>query len=276
MSFKTILAIIGTEQSEYDISRAIDLSTSLSAHLSILILGVAIPPMTADYPVASIWLEQREEQINGLRNVQVQAEKMCLSYDVSFDIEYLYDDGFILASNVAMRALYADVVIVGDGVRTDGELRKTVVAATVFDAHASLLMLPTSRNASLKPRNILLAWNSRAEAASAAKAAMGLMTAADIVHITIVDPDDAYWKNGGEPGADIATFLVRHGVNAVVDQLASGGRAIEEVLEQHALEVGSDFIVMGAYGHTRLRERLFGGVTASILKGCKFPVFLAR
>lgn len=276
MSCKSLLAVIGTQQCKSDISKAIDLSASHSAHLSIMVLGAAIPASTADYPVANAWLDQRQDDIDALLQVTKQAEEMCLANNISFDVDYFYDASFILETNIATRALYADLVIVGDGVREDADLRRVVIAATVFDAHASLLLLPTTGNTSLKPQNIVLAWNSRAEAASAAKAAMDLMAAADIVHVTVVDPDGAYWKNGGEPGADIAAFLARHGVNAVVDQLASGGRAIDQVLEQHALEVGSDFIVMGAYGHTRLRERLFGGVTASILNGCKFPVFLAR
>lgn len=123
---------------------------------------------------------------------------------------------------------------------------------------------------------MLLAWNSRAEAAQAAREALEMMTWAEEVHVVLVDPDSSYWVSGGEPGADVAAYLARHGVKVVVEQLASGGRPVEDVLERHALEIDADLIVMGAYGHSRLRERIFGGVTASMVRESRFPVLIAR
>lgn len=114
------------------------------------------------------------------------------------------------------------------------------------------------------------------QAVSAAKAALEMLVVADTVHLVVVDPDSSYFKNGGEPGADMAAYLARHGCKVVIEQLASGGRATGDVIQQHALELGCDMIVMGAYGHSRLRERIFGGVTASILAGWKVPVFMVR
>lgn len=136
--------------------------------------------------------------------------------------------------------------------------------------------MPATGKISLAPQQVMLAWNSRPEAAKAAKAALDMLKGAASTRIVIVDPDTSYFQNGGEPGADIAAFLARHGVTAIVEQLPSGQRKTEGVLRQHALETGCDMIVMGAYGHSRLRERIFGGVTAAILEDCKVPVFLAR
>ncbi|WP_425644261.1 universal stress protein [Agrobacterium leguminum] len=168
------------------------------------------------------------------------------------------------------------IVLAGSGIRNDGDLRKTVIAATVFDARSPLVFLAPELKATLRPKKVLLAWNSRPEAARAAKEALPLLVQADAVHIVLVDPDASYYSNGGEPGADVAAFLSRHGVKAVVEQVASADRRIEAVLRQRAREIGCDMIVMGAYGHSRLRERIFGGVTASILEECPIPVFLAR
>ena len=103
-----------------------------------------------------------------------------------------------------------------------------------------------------------------------------MLKGADTVRLVVVDPDSSYFENGGEPGADIAAFLSRHGAKVVVEQIASGQRPTEDVIRQHALELGCDMIVMGAYGHSRLRERVFGGVTASILEACDVPVFMVR
>lgn len=105
---------------------------------------------------------------------------------------------------------------------------------------------------------------------------MDFLKHADEVHLTLVDPNSAYYGNGGEPGADIAAFLSRHGVDVVIEQVASGGRPTEDLLRQHVTEIGCDMIVMGSYGHSRLRERIFGGVTAAILDDCPVPVLMAR
>jgi nucleotide-binding universal stress UspA family protein len=232
--------------------------------------------MAADYPVAAAWLDQRQEDINVLLGVRQQAEEACHRNGITFDADHIYDDRFILESNVATRALYADLVLAGSGVRADAALRSIVVGAAAFDARTPILLMPKSGQASLAPKNVMLAWNSRAEAASAAKASMELLAGAQTAHVVLVDPDASYGRNGGEPGADIAAFLSRHGVTVLVEQLASGERRTEEVLRQHALELGCDMIIMGAYGHSRLRERIFGGVTASILEDCAVPVLLAR
>jgi nucleotide-binding universal stress UspA family protein len=82
----------------------------------------------------------------------------------------------------------------------------------------------------------------------------------------MVDPRAASARNGEEPGADVAAYLARHGIEVTVDRLASGGRPVDEVLNQHALDVSADLIVMGGYSHSRLRERIFGGVTRAILE----------
>ncbi len=276
MSFNTVLATVGVSDAAADIDNAIGVATELGAHLSVLVLGAAIPPLGADYPVATAWLDQRQEEIEALLAVRGQAEEACRRNEIPFDIDHIYDDRFILESNVAVRALYADIVVAGPSVRGDAALRSTVVGGASFDARTPLLLMPQAGSVSLKPQNVLLAWNSRAEAASAAKAGMELLAGAQTVHVVLVDPDASYGRNGGEPGADIAAFLARHGVNVVVEQIASGQRRTEDVLRQHALEAGCDMIVMGAYGHSRLRERIFGGVTASILEDCSVPVFLAR
>ena len=276
MSFRTILALVGTTDFREDIGKAVALTEELKGHLSVVALRTAIAPFGADYPVAAAWLDERQKEIDELIEVRRVAEDVCRKGGVSFDLDHIYDDRFIIESNVGMRAMYADVVVAGQGVRADADLRKAAIAATAFTSGTPLLLMPKAGRASLKPKNVLLAWNSRPQAASAARAAIGMLAGADTVHLTLVDPDASYFANGGEPGAEIAAFLSRHGANVVIEQLAGGERETEEVIRRHALELGCDMIVMGAYGHSRLRERVFGGVTASILEKCDVPVFMAR
>ncbi|EJZ21587.1 universal stress protein, partial [Rhizobium sp. Pop5] len=128
----------------------------------------------------------------------------------------------------------------------------------------------------LAPKTILLAWDSSDEASRATRQAIAFLKAAASVHVTLVDPQASSSANGEEPGADVATFLARHGVKVDVDRISSGGRRVDEVLRQHAVDIAADMIVMGAYNHPRLQQRLFGGVTRSMLEEIQIPLFLAH
>ena len=78
------------------------------------------------------------------------------------------------------------------------------------------------------------------------------------------------------PGADIAVHLARHGVNARVESTASGGIGVGNALLSRASDIGADLLVMGAYGHTRVRELLLGGATRTILKSMTLPVLMSH
>lgn len=119
----------------------------------------------------------------------------------------------------------------------------------------------------------MLAWDSRLEAAKAAREAIDMMKHAE-VHVTLVDPQASSARSGEEPGADVAAYLARHGIAVTVDRLASGSRPVDEVLNQHALDVSADLVVMGGYSHSRLRERIFGGVTKAMLGESRVPVLM--
>ena len=123
---------------------------------------------------------------------------------------------------------------------------------------------------------MLVAWDSKVEAAQSVHHALEILKAAKRVHVVLVDPQVSSERNGEEPGSDIATYLARHGVNVTVDRLPSGGRGVAEALTQHASDIQADLLVMGAYGHSRLRELVFGGVTKSMTDSRPMPLFLGR
>lgn len=92
----------------------------------------------------------------------------------------------------------------------------------------------------------------------------------------LVDPLEGDEDQGAEPGADAAAYLARHGIKVTVDRLPSQGRTVASVLRRHATDTAADLLVMGAYGHSRLRERIFGGVTSAMIEEPTLPVLMAR
>jgi Universal stress protein UspA and related nucleotide-binding proteins len=276
MPFRTILTILGHERTQDDLAAALSAISETRAHTSILLAGIAAPPTVGDYPVGIGWIERRDEDLKALKAAREQVVERCRAADISYDVDLAFTERAFLQHALFQKALHSDVAMIGPGIAVSNDLKRTVVDAVIFDARRPLVLVPEGGEGTLTPKRVLLAWNSKTEAAQAATAALELLVQADEVHLTLIDPDTTHGRNGEEPGADAAAFLSRHGVNAVIDQLASGGRPVEVVLQQHALDIGADLMVMGAYGRSRMRERIFGGVTASILEKTRLPVLMAR
>jgi nucleotide-binding universal stress UspA family protein len=106
--------------------------------------------------------------------------------------------------------------------------------------------------------------------------ALPLLAKADAVEVLVVDPQRRAEGHGQEPGADIARHLVRHGAHVEVRPLASGGKDVGPLLLSQAAAFNADLLVMGAYGHSHLREWMFGGVTRTVLYEAGLPVLMSR
>lgn len=277
MRYKTILSVTGIHQSDDDLRTAADLAASTGAHLSALIAGLSPPPPIGDHAATlpSGWIDQRNEEIASLNAREKEAKTLLSQNGLSFETGTLYTETAWADDEIGERACYADLVVAGPGLDLDPELRARTIDGSLFKSSRPILIVPAGATPTLSPKVIVLAWNSRPEAAKAAREAAGLMAGAE-VHVTIVDPDASAGRNGEEPGADIAAYLARHGAIVTVDRLPSGGKPVEEVLQQHAKDLSADLMVMGAYGHSRLREWVFGGVTRSVLASPGLPVLMVH
>ena len=123
---------------------------------------------------------------------------------------------------------------------------------------------------------MLAAWDGSAPAARALGDALPLLRRAERVSLAVVDPERLGGRVGEQAGADIAAHLARHGVKVEVQALPSGRLATADVLLDFAADTGADLLVMGGYGHSRLRELAFGGTTRDVLGRMTVPVLLAR
>ncbi|MFY0312091.1 universal stress protein, partial [Leisingera sp. D0M16] len=90
------------------------------------------------------------------------------------------------------------------------------------------------------------------------------------------DPDLTDERDGEDPGTDAAAWLSHHGCNVTVSQFPSGGRDVGPAIQDRAREAGADLVVMGAYGHSRLREAVFGGTTRTMIEQTELPVLFAH
>jgi nucleotide-binding universal stress UspA family protein len=277
VAFRTLLTVTGPNQGEGDLKLAAGLCEQVGAHLSVLVLELAAPPSGAYAAVVSpAWLEERQVEVKRLKK-RISAVGAFLSQSaVSTDLSDDYPDTAWADEVIGRRARYADLTILGPDLLTSPTLRDKVIQGALFSSGKPILLLPEGARPTLKPRRILVAWDARLESSRAVRESLDMLKSAEEVHLVMVDPIDDEFHHGAEPGADAAAYLARHGVKVTVERLPSANHSVADVLRQHAGDVAAELMVMGAYGHSRLRERIFGGVTKSMLEGQLLPVLMAR
>lgn len=276
MFAKTIVCVIGMKNADDDLHKAASLAQEMDAHLSVLAIGIAPTPSVGDYPLGTVTLDRRDMETAAVGEQEKAAYALCEKAGIRFDVASLYVEKAWADDEIAERARYTDLVVVGDSVLKDEELKRQAVNGSLFASERPVMVMGSRSRPTLKPKTVLLAWDSSAEAARAAYDMRALMRGAEAVHVTLVDPVAAWRRNGEEPGADIAAYLAHQGAQVTVDRLVSAGRPVAEVLMQHADDIGADLVVMGAYHHSRLRERLLGGVTHTMLDDPAVPVLMSR
>jgi nucleotide-binding universal stress UspA family protein len=173
---------------------------------------------------------------------------------------------------VMAAARYADLVVLGQG-GTDASVTSTPddLAEDVALAGLRPVMIVPHIGVTRPPGdNVMLCWNESREAVRAATAALPLLEKAAKVTILVIDPR----TNGHEPGADVAAWLGRHGVNATVRRDTAADSDVGGVILSRAADFDADLIVMGLYGHSRMREWVLGGASRTLLASMTVPLFV--
>ncbi|MDJ1157003.1 universal stress protein [Chelatococcus sp. SYSU_G07232] len=152
-------------------------------------------------------------------------------------------------------------------------LQGEIIEAILFESGRPMLVVPYVHRTPAAFDRVLVAWDGSAPAARAVNDALPLITgAAEVEIVTVVDggkePED-------ESGLDVAQHLARHGVAARRNRLTSAGDVASTLLS-HMADSGTDLLVMGGYGHSRLREMMLGGATRDILASMTAPVLMAH
>jgi nucleotide-binding universal stress UspA family protein len=154
---------------------------------------------------------------------------------------------------------------------TDAPIWTDLVEAVLFGSGRAVLLVPPGRHRQGPIETVLVAWNGTREAARALRESMSFIEQADHTVVLVVDPDPE-----SKPWEDVVNHLARHGVSAEVAKANTDGLRVADVILQEAYRVSADLIVMGGYGHTRVREFIFGGATADMLTTSEKPILVAH
>ncbi|MBL4812971.1 MAG: universal stress protein [Rhodobacteraceae bacterium] len=263
------------------IQSALALARKQSAHLDIYCLG--IEPAHYDVMAAgtgAVLLQRASSEAQSRAQALTEKVEELLSNDdprVAVLPVVAPQQG--LENAVARRGRYGEMAVAmrpyGDG---GNSLAVDVVEAELFGAGIPVLILPgpepIADNAPDSSR-VMIAWNESDEALAAVRRALPLLKTAGHVDIVMVDPP-SHSPERSDPGGGLCMMLSRQGVSCEVSILARTMPRISDVLIRFARDRGTDAVIMGAYGHSRIREALLGGVTREMLESAEIPVFMAR
>lgn len=278
MTYRSILSVFdGGPESRAAVEVAASLADRWGGHLDVLCLGVDRTPTT--FYAADLGMEMVSHlHSQAMREGKAHSDEIEPVVAGSGAPYSLRVSGARLAELhdvVGEAAWPQDLVVLPRPFGTaDDEVSEAVLDAALFGGPAPILILPRGGGAP-DPKKIAIGWNGTPEAMRAIRAALPLIADADAVEVIVVDPSVRGAEEAG-PGASVATYLARHGAKVEVTIAARVSGSIGETLLGRASEWGADLLVMGGYGHSRLRERVLGGVTRDILHEAKLPVLMAR
>ena len=177
-------------------------------------------------------------------------------------------------ADIGRHSLYCDLVMVSHppSERWPAEWTPDRILA---EGGSPVLIVPQAWQQERIGKRVMVAWNGSREARRSITDAMPFIVPAEEVRVVIVDGDkDPRWK-GADAGATLAHHLARHGARIEVDQIQSDGGPVAEALLEHARGSQTDLLVIGAYSRSRMYQRLFGGVTTTLLAETPVPLLIS-
>lgn len=280
MSYKTILVSLNeVGRLKELVAAAVSLGRDTGAHVS----GLYVVPAVQVYP--SVGFEAAPQVFEGNRSFfKDNAQRVRETFETAMKREGLTHDFHLLDARTPViaeeviavgRAVDLIVVSVTDPDEITG-VERDFVEQVVMASGRPVIVLPHQGNAELSLSEIVIGWNGGREAARAAFDALPLLKKAGRVRIVWIDPQKNPDLRGSIAGADLAESLARHGVKTEAMGYPTDGQDEGQALLRCADDWGAGLVVMGAYGHSRLAEFIFGGATRFVLTRLSRPVLMSH
>ena len=279
MSIQTVTTVLtSADQVATQLVAATGFARAMDAHLHILVIlagmdQAGLMPSALEALPVGVGLEDSAAQVD---EIEKRVKEHMNKEDVRWNIESVTTPAASSTAAIVQHTRFSDLVILQRVPEAEGHEETRMLAETIlFDADTPLLLLPADTSLIAPPRKIMISWDESAAALRATRQALPLLSDQAYVHVVLVDPPkDA--PDRSDPGGAFAQFLSRHGIKCEVSVCNKTDNSISATLERRAGELGCDMVVMGAYGHSRLRQAIFGGTTRNILMQAQVPVFMAH
>jgi len=258
---------------------ALDYSVSVAAAFDAHLTGIAfsyepLMPMTVDMSGIPADLLERQRIENQRAAAAAVTRFKDATQRLSAEARVVNVPVGSVANLFASLARRFDLSVIAQPEPEKPTLDRLIIESALFDSGRPVLIVPYIQRAGLKLDHVLVGWDGSRTAARAIGDAMPLLLRAKAVEIVMVAGEAA--KSDEIPGADIAHHLARHGVKPELHRLVSTEIDVASTILSHAADASADFLVMGGYGHSRLREFVLGGATRGILGAMTIPTLMSH
>ena len=280
MSLGTILVCLNeVDRVDALLSVAANLAGQHDAH----VIGLFVVPAMQIYPEVGFHLT--ESMIEGQNKFFAQrADAVKKHFDAAMRSNGLNGEwrkidstSPLIANCVVEQAREADLIIASqvDPEGTNG-VEIDFAEQVVMQSGRPTLLVPIVGKYDTVGQRVVVGWNATREATRAVFDAVALLKNSKKVWLVWIDPQNQMDLLSELPGTEIATALARHQINAEAEGLPTDHLGAGEALLNRVSDHGADLLVMGAYGHSRMREFVFGGATRTILQQMTVPVLLSH
>ncbi len=280
MSIRTILVSLN------DISRneaVLGVAGALAMQHDAHIIGLFVIPAMRVYPVVTLQVPpeffeaQRKTYEKHADAARERFERYCGMNDLRCEWRKVPSSSPLIADVVIRHARECDLVVASQPSREEiAEIEGDFAERVIMETGRPILFVPRAGEFGTVGRQVVVGWNATRESARAVYDSLPILEKAEKTRLAWVDPQKEEDVAEELPGAEMAASLARHNVNAVADNLVSGGVGVGETLLNHVSDSGADLLVIGAWGHSRLREYVFGGVTAHLIRHMTVPVIFSH
>jgi nucleotide-binding universal stress UspA family protein len=276
MSYKDLLVHVDpSRHCKTRLEAAAALAGRFKAHLTGLYVApeLGISPFLADQFPPDLMNEVAAKATEQEETAQKLFESSARAARIEY--EWLEESGDPL-DRVAAHARHFDLTILGQS--DPDEIGSTAPAGlpehVAVHAGRPVLLVPFAGNFASFGQRVLVAWNGSPQSARAVNDALPILAQAKKVMILTIESK----HGGGADGvaADLALHLKRHGVASETSRIVAEGIDIGDLLLARITDEAADFLVMGAYGHSRLRERVLGGVSRELFQHMTVPVLMSH
>lgn len=280
MNVKTILAILNSaESADGVLATSISLASKNGAH----VIGIyaEAPEQVFIYapmevPDPRTIMSMQEESEKRAAAIEEKFRAAVEREGVSHEWRKFRGVGGFASVGIVDSARSADLVICGQFDDDTPAAQRADIELLIFECGRPVIMVPYIVKQAKPVERVLIAWNGSREAARAVYDAMPFLMEAKEVEIVSVDAKSDMNQTADFAGSELGTALARHGIKVNVNNIESAGRPIGAVIENRVSDFSADLLVMGAYTHSRIRERFFGGATSTLLGSMTTLTLMSR
>ncbi len=256
---------------------AVSLAVARAAHLDAVSVGYETAnvglAIDGGAAVAAVFEIERERALARANAALAIFETEARNAGISYGLKALTDLPVEAAATVGASARLYDLTIVLQPKPNDDTFDNTMPQEILFQSGGPVLFIPNTHKGPFEPKRIGIAWDGSRFAARAVRDAASFLTRAHA--ITIISINEAQ-EAANASAATLVAYLARHGLTAQIERGSADRANIQPAILSIAADTGLDLIVMGGYGHSRLQERILGGVTRGMLQSMTVPTLMSH